>query len=334
MKTLANKKILFIAARFFGYETEIKLKLEELGAYVDFYDQRPSNSFFVKSLIRINKRFLSRTIGSYYEAISRATETIEYDYVLFISPEVITKKAFLGLKGAQKKAQFIMYMWDSFRNKGKNIDDIREYFDRLLSFDQRDCMIPNLNIQYRPLFFLDDYKSISNHQDKKYDLLFIGTIHSDRSKLLAKFKDLCAKEGLTYFYYLYFPSRILFYLGLLVDPSLWKYKAKEFKFHSLDKREIVDLMASARAVIDIQHPRQSGLTMRTIEVLGARRKLLTTNQEILKYDFYHPANIQVVDREHLNVDLSFLGMDFVPVEETVYQRYSIQGWINEVFSLR
>ena len=36
--------------------------------------------------------------------------------------------------------------------------------------------------------------------------------------------------------------------------------------------------------------------MRTIEMLGAL-KMITTNAEIQNYDFYHPNNICIVDRE-------------------------------------
>src|SRR5687768_10865532 len=69
MNSLKGKKILFIAARFFGYEEEIRGKLKALGVEVHYYDQRPSNSFLVKGLIRINKYFLANTIRRYYSAL-------------------------------------------------------------------------------------------------------------------------------------------------------------------------------------------------------------------------------------------------------------------------
>ena len=65
---LANKKILFIGPRFFGYEEEIRKNLINLGATVDFYDDRPSNDFFTKLFIRINFHYLvQRKIQQYYQ---------------------------------------------------------------------------------------------------------------------------------------------------------------------------------------------------------------------------------------------------------------------------
>ena len=44
---LQSKKILLFSVSFFNYEKIIAERLKELGADVDFYDERPSNSIFV-----------------------------------------------------------------------------------------------------------------------------------------------------------------------------------------------------------------------------------------------------------------------------------------------
>jgi hypothetical protein len=334
MILLNKKKILLIAARFFGYEEEIKSKLEELGAQVDYYDQRPSNSFFAKGLIRINKNLLTRKIEKYYATIIERTRYTEYDFVLFISPETITKRSYFELRKAQPKARFILYMWDSIKNKGKNTHDIISHFDDRFSFDREDCNISHWNIKYRPLFFLNAYTEISERPKKKYDLLFIGTIHSDRFKILSQIEAICRQQNLSWFYYMYFPSKLLYYLRSLRDYTLWRRTLNDFQFHPLSKQEITALIETSQGIIDIQHPQQIGLTMRTIEVLGARRKLLTTNTDIVNYDFYHPNNIYVLDRNNLKIDTSFFNRKMVRVDDFIYNRYSIDGWISEVFSLK
>ena len=45
---LQDKRILYISPKFFGYENKIKQELEDLGAIVDFFDDRPSNDFITK----------------------------------------------------------------------------------------------------------------------------------------------------------------------------------------------------------------------------------------------------------------------------------------------
>ena len=65
----SGKKILFISAKFFGYEVEIKKKLESFGSEVDFYDERPKNDFMTKALIRVNRNLLAKKNSQYYNDI-------------------------------------------------------------------------------------------------------------------------------------------------------------------------------------------------------------------------------------------------------------------------
>ena len=198
MNSLYEKRILFISPKFFGYELEIKNKLESLGAKVDFYDERPTNSFMVKALVRINKKLLSRKINKYYTEILHKTKCINYDFVFFNSPESISKQLFLKLKKEHESSQFILYMWDSLKNK--NANELLEYFDVRFSFDQQDCINRKIEIKYRPLFYVDEYANLkSKNLQNDYDLLFIGTLHSDRNKILNQIRTECQKQGLNYY---------------------------------------------------------------------------------------------------------------------------------------
>ena len=62
-------------------------------------------------------------------------------------------------------------------------------------------------------------------------------------------------------------------------------------FKSLSSNEIVSYYDRSNIVLDISHPGQSGLTMRTFETIGAGKKLITTNADIKNYPFYNPENI-------------------------------------------
>lgn len=325
---------MLFAPRFFGYEEEIRRKLLALGAFVDFHDQRPSNTFLTKALIRINKRFLAKKIDSYYAEIIDNSSATLYDFILFISPEAITKDSFVKLKEAHPESRFILYMWDSFRNKRSNIDDILPLFDERFSFDKKDCASSKLSIGYRPLFFLNEYGSINENLAPKIELLFIGTIHSDRHRILVKIKEFCHRNRLSYFYYMFLPSHLLFYYRSLRDSTIRRAGKSAFQYHALKKNEVIALMTESNVILDIEHPKQSGLTMRTIEVLGARRKLITTNEEIINYDFYHPQNILLIDRNNISIDPEFFKTPVVKLDPGIYNKYSIDGWISDIFRIR
>ena len=103
--------------------------------------------------------------------------------------------------------------------------------------------------------------------------------------------------------------------------------SKQFNYKSKTPEEIARIINSSRAVLDIQHPRQTGLTMRTIEMIGMRKKIITTNKSIVKYDFYNPNNIMVIDRNNPMIDSSFFDKPYFELPKEIYDKYSIKKWI-------
>ena len=60
---IKNKRILYISVKTFNYEKEIKNKLISLGAEVDYFDERPSNSILAKGIIRVKKSLFKKKIN-------------------------------------------------------------------------------------------------------------------------------------------------------------------------------------------------------------------------------------------------------------------------------
>ena len=56
--SLKGKKILFFYTPFFSYEKDIIKELEEKGAEVWSFNERPSDNVFLRILIRLNKNLI------------------------------------------------------------------------------------------------------------------------------------------------------------------------------------------------------------------------------------------------------------------------------------
>lgn len=78
-----NRSILFFSAQAFGYQNEIRAEMERMGARVDYFDERPANSFAVKAAIRINRNLLARYIDRYHARIIERTKKPEIRLRLF-----------------------------------------------------------------------------------------------------------------------------------------------------------------------------------------------------------------------------------------------------------
>ena len=102
-------------------------------------------------------------------------------------------------------------------------------------------------------------------------------------------------------------------------------------FKSLSKLDVLNVIGKSKSIIDIQHPLQPGLTMRTIEIIGAKKKLFTTNKDVENYDFYNRNNIFIINRNEPKLDFSFLKKDYEDIDETIYEKYSLSSWIRTIF---
>jgi hypothetical protein len=302
-----------------------------MGAIVDAYDERPGNSFITKSLLRLYSKGIYNTTKLYYRQIISKIKNNRYDYVFIVNLEAMTEEIISNLRSTFKEAVFILYMWDSSQNK-KSLTKVYSLFDYCYTFDRFDAdNIPGF--KFRPLFYIDSYSNLPV-VNKKYDLSFVGTAHGDRSFIVKKVQSQMERTGLTFFYYLYLNSRILYFFHSIRNPKFRAISSyKEYSFKPLSEAVIVNIIASSYAVLDIQHELQTGLTMRTLEVLGAGKKLITTNVDIVNYDFYHHDNILIINRDNPVIDKSFLKSSYQVLPEEIRFKYSIEGWLSEIFSL-
>ncbi|MFN7050401.1 hypothetical protein ACK4QX_22265, partial [Proteus mirabilis] len=65
--------------------------------------------------------------------------------------------------------------------------------------------------------------------------------------------------------FFYFQNKIIFQLKNLFFGKIFN---SIVNFKPLTQSNVVEIMKSSRIIIDIHHPKQKGLTMRTIECLG------------------------------------------------------------------
>jgi hypothetical protein len=202
-------------------------------------------------------------------------------------------------------------------------------YDRAFTFDPEDAK--NYQINFRPTYYVDDFLNIDQQKEKKYDLLYFGTAHSDRYIISSKLKEYLEKHGKKVFCYHFMYNKWVYYYKKIFDKTFQHFELSKLSFTPLSLQQILSLYEESKVILDINHPNQKGLTMRAFEAIGTKRKLITTNKEILKFGFYNPNNIYYLDRENIKIDLDFFDKPYEQIDEEWYQRLSISGWIYNLF---
>lgn len=325
---LNGKKILFLSANFFGYEKAIVKRLRELGAEVDFYNERPSDSVLSKGIIRVNKNFYFKKIKSYYQKILKETSDRNYDFFLLIKGETIPFSFLEKFKKSHPSVKMIYYSYDAVQEYPKFLK-LYSYFDNNFTFEPKDALEHNLH--FRPLFFLNDYRNSTTDVSINYDVVFIGSAHTDRYLIGEKVKEICTTKNLkTYFYY-YAQSKAAFLLKKFFDQNLKKFDSKKLNFKKLQHSEIAEIYKQSLSVLDINKPFQDGLTMRTFETLASGKKLLTTNSDIKNYPFYNKDNMMILNRNKIEVDSEFFKSDFKRISPETLEMMTLDSWIQCLF---
>lgn len=320
---------LFVAASFFGYAREITSLLNKRGRSVMWFEDRPRIDNIAKAQIRLAPQIMERRADSYFADIVAQASKHPIRDVLVIKAEAMSVQSLALMRKAFPGARFTLYFWDSYRNMPSNSAAKVDLFDRAFSFDPIDVS-RDTRLAYRPLFFLNEYANLSG-QAEDTDVLFVGTLHTDRYKVLRNIER-CLPAHLSFRKIFYIRSRALFMLQKLAQPSIWinPSKADQYVYKPLGKDEMLKLVARSRTVIDIERDVQAGYTMRTLEMLGAGKKLITTNPQVSRADFYDSQNTVVIDRKNPKINPEFFEKPYRAPPAEIVRRYSIESWLDEV----
>jgi hypothetical protein len=66
--------------------------------------------------------------------------------------------------------------------------------------------------------------------------------------------------------------------------------------------------------------------------MSAQKKMVTTNKDVINYDFYKFGNIFILDRNNPNISEDFINRRFNPYTQEILDYYSIDGWLEEVMN--
>lgn len=328
MSFLRGKKVLVVIPRFFGYEREIGDELRSQGAVVDWLPDRPFDSPVMTALTKLNSNLILPAVDRLYERMLGDFGATRYDFIFVVNGQTLSGHTLKSLRISYPTAQFILYLWDSAANR-PNIRKLFCFFDRVFTFDPQDAA--NYRLRLRPLFFGHGFNTTEQSlRPSRYQISFVGTAHTDRYAIVDRLRAEM-QIGSRAYWYLYLQAPWVMYYYRFIKRSMRHACVEDFKFTPLGKADLQLIFSESHSILDIEHPNQVGLTMRTFETLGSSKKLVTTNTSVQDYDFYSPNNICVINRNRPSIPKNFFETSFTPIPESIRERYSITGWLTELF---
>jgi hypothetical protein len=317
-----SKNILLISSDFFDYYKMIQRELEKQGWTVTYIHDRPSKNAIIKILIRKFKWLIASYLTSFFKnKLAEVCEGQRYDQILIIKGEGLTPAVFRELRN-YTSGTITLYFWDNIKNVPGGFANSAEA-DHVFTFDPIDT--ERYGFTLLPLFYVDEGMNRSQLKPE-WELSFVGSIHSDRLKVIAAVREKMIGIGKT-FIFIYFASSILYNFRRLFDPAFKLFKSAELGLKSISRQQTEEIFQKSVAVLDVHHIHQTGLTMRTLEALALGKKLITTNSSIKSYPFYDSNQILIIDRKNPQLNPSFFKLpNSLKVLEAI-KAYEIGRWV-------
>jgi len=279
-------------------------ELKHIGRKIFKKDRSYKNIAKEQNRLRIEQQIHHNLLDSISE---------EIDFALIIRPDLLNNDIIEKIKGKAKK--MVGYQWDGLE-RYPNIYRKIKYFDSFFVFDHKDLAFdPNFKLITN--FYFDF--NIEEHLYPKNDVFFIGSHIESRMPKLIEISSFLKKNG--------------FKIDINVIGSSRKYIEKNSESGITHITEIFDFeknynkIKNAKAILDLLNNVHNGLSLRTFESIGLKKKLITNNLEVKNYDFYNKDNIFIIGENKTDDISTFLSTPYNDLNFEIYKKYGFTNWI-------
>ena len=313
-----KKKIVIVGPPSFGYLTKINEALTSFSGIESTIVLIDKSSFKYKNLLHrllnsLSKIFLNKNLKKEYLnsfLIDSIKKLGHQDVIFMIRPDLLSPKTLNFLK--TQTQSLTAFYYDSTRRFPKKIDIIN-YFDTVYSYDKLD--VETYNLKFLTNYIFDERENVN------FEQLFFNISTFD-------YRYQSMEELANYIDEKKWSKEILIYgsNGLKSDSLTLIHE-------QIPVDVVADKINRSKIIIEIQRKEQIGLSFRVFEALGQRKKLITTNTDIVNYDFYHPQNILVIDEAAINIPEDFVNSPYIPISDKVLDKYRLRNWTKKLFDL-
>jgi hypothetical protein len=235
----------------------------------------------------------------------------KFDQILIIRPDKFQMKTLEFLKG--NTDQLTCYLFDGIENF-KNQKKTLSFFNKVFSYDKKD--VEKFNFEFITNYIYDD---TIHTAEMKHEVFNISS-YDKRFGFIEKLANYLSENNIS-FQFIIRKEQGAFHENI------------QFVRKYLSICEVKNYIAENKVLVDIQKENQTGLSFRIFEALGYDKKIITNNEDIVRYDFYNPNNICVISEDNINIPATFFESEYEKLEPEIVDKYKLKNWIYQVFNV-
>lgn len=227
---------------------------------------------------------------------------------IIVFDSLVTISFLRWLKKNKKKTRIIFWYWNPVR-KSISPNLVSKIECEIWSYSKTDCF--KYSLRHNNQFH---FKSlILPKLNILHDVFFLGR-DKGRLNMLLDLKEEFEKQNLDVNFHIVQTNRRFF-----KDKSIYS------NLISYDKA--LEEMAKSKAILDILSNPNDDLSLRAIESIFYRKKLITNCLNIVNYDFYNPLNIFVIGKDNINNLYSFINSPYHDIDLEIISQYDFANWV-------
>jgi hypothetical protein len=235
-----------------------------------------------------------------------------YDLII-IHASTITPPVVKYIRKKEPNIRIIVWYWNPV-DKSVRLDEFKGLGVEIWSFDEEDCKKYKLrnNTQY---YFKD---VVLPKKDDNLDVFFIG---GDKGRIenLLKFKNRLDDMSISNYFHITQTGK--------ANPNY-----KEFYSNRISYDEVLNYIASCKVIVDFVSDNQTGLTLRPLEALFFKKKLITNDKSIENRDFYNKNNTFIVGKDELSSLPNFVKSPYINLDTEIIEKYDFDKWLIRFFN--
>ena len=180
------------------------------------------------------------------------------------------------------------------------------------SFDKSDCLLYKMN--YNTQFYIPENMKKSEC-GVNTDVFYVGTDKNRAQTLFELNQELTQRN-------------ISFLINLVQYKDSQNRYGIEYK-PPMQYCDVLGQLDHSKVVVDLVAEWQDGLTLRPLEAMLFKKKLITNYKNIKTYDFYSPNNIFIINEDDNDRLKDFVETPYDDSDNDKYVKmYSLQEWIS------
>lgn len=276
--------------------------------------------YLYKAERRFNKRERSKLINQFCK-----NNSTNFSKIILVRPDYLNHKSIGKLAGISTK--MVGYFWDSISpEEALDISKVAHLFKNLFIYDRVDWeRYSFLNLKFITNFYYPLENKLPKSSPEK--LYYLGNITLERRDLILEtIIDKISNKNQYEWNILFNNFPIKDYQLLSNEYIKYINKPKDYIYH-------LEQLMSAYVVFDINPIYNNGLSFRFFEALFYNTKIITTNQNILEYDFYNTNNILIYNNDTTSEEINnFLKLPFIKMDDSLVENYRVDNWIKKLFA--